>query len=109
MKERSVGYWHLRRKSAYAKTTMCIGVESHTRISNSHSEQLVDHVANDLDGVIASLVANRIAHEQPAASQCRCASYFWMVLIQVRKSAVVDKLVEYMSYASGSERSINLG
>ena len=70
-----------------------------TWISNGYGEKFVDDIADNLNRVIASLVADRIPHEKSTTGQGSCPPNFWVVLVQVRKSAFVDKLVEHMTYA----------
>ena len=55
----------------------------HTRVSDGDSQELVDHVANDLDRVVASLVANRVSDEEAAACQRRSSPDLSVVLVQV--------------------------
>lgn len=71
-----------------------------TRIRNADSEQLVEHVADNLDRVTACLVADRIPHKQLAARQRTRPSHVCVVVLQVRQRRVSNKLVQHVSYAA---------
>ena len=66
-------------------------------VSDTHCEQFIQDVIDDLNRVVAGLVANRVAYEESTARQCRRAPHFRMVLIQVREGTVVDELVQYVT------------
>ena len=55
-----------------------------TGIGNAHREQLVDHVANNLDAVIASLIADGVSRKKAAACERRGCSHARVILFQVR-------------------------
>ena len=68
-----------------------------TWVCDCDSQQLVDDIADDLNRVVAGLVAYWVAYEEPTAGQRRCTPHFGMVLIQVWKRTVVDELVQNMA------------
>ena len=75
----------------------CITLLSLTWIRDTDREKLVDHVADDLNGVVAFLIDDGIPDEEATASLCRRTSYLWVVLAQVRQNAVTYELVEYVT------------
>ena len=68
-----------------------------TGIRDRHRQQLVNYVANDLDRVVAGLVANRVPYEQTTTRQGCSTSNVGIVLVQVRQRTVVYKLVQYVT------------
>jgi hypothetical protein len=68
-----------------------------TWVSNAYRQQLVQNITDDLDGMTAGLVADRVSHEQTTASQSRLTADICVVVFKIRKGATTDKLVQNMS------------
>lgn len=77
-------------------------MQQHTRVSNAHSQEFVDDVSNDLDGVVARLVANWVLDAQVAARQSCCSTNGLYIVVEIIQSVVPHKLVQHMSYVPRS-------
>ena len=67
-----------------------------TGIRNRHSQQFVDYVANDLDRVVAGLVADRITAQYAAARQRGSLANTRMVVLK-RQHIFIQELAESVS------------
>lgn len=77
-------------------------LQQHTRVSNAHSQEFVDDVSNDLNGVVARLVANWVLDEQMAARQSSRSTDGRYIVVEIIQSVVPHKLVQYVSYVPRS-------
>lgn len=68
-----------------------------TRVSNPHSQQFVQDITYDLDGMTAGLVTDWIFDKQSAASQGRSSSDFRVIVLKIGKGAAANKFVQDMS------------
>lgn len=71
-----------------------------TRIRNADSEQLIEHVADNLYRMTACLVADRISYKQLAARQRTRPSHIRVVVLQIWQRRASNKLVQYVSYVA---------
>lgn len=68
--------------SAYNVTRMCATVRL-TRIGDSHCQEFVKNITDDLDSMVACLVTNRVTNKQAATGQCCCLSHFRMIVFEI--------------------------
>ena len=83
---------------------MRIKTTDHTRVRNSDSEKLVYDIADDLDGMVAGLVTDRIPYEESAAGLRGRTPHFRLVFLQVRQRTVTHELVQNVSCKSYKEK-----
>lgn len=64
------------------------------RVRDPDGEEPLDHIGDDLQGVLAGLVDDGILHVQLATGQCSGFSNFGIVVLDVFDGDVADKLVQ---------------
>lgn len=85
-------------KKTYFSIYECVEMDGgRTRIGDADSQQLIENITDNFDGMITTLVADGVSRKDATASQRCCPSYFGMVLLQVRQSTVPHELVEDMA------------
>ena len=61
-------------------------------------QKLVDDFADDLDGVVARLVADGVFDEEPTTCDRSCLSHTGVVFFKVRKRVIVYELFENVAW-----------
>ena len=65
-----------------------------TRICDANSQQLIQNVADDLNSMATSLVADGVANKEPATRRSRCAPHFRVVVFKIWQGALPHELVQ---------------
>ena len=74
-----------------------IATEDHTWVSDTHYEELVQDVTDDLNGMVTPLIADRISSEDATTCQSSGTSNLCVILFEIGKGAGTNKFIEYMS------------
>lgn len=76
-----------------------------TRISDSDGQQLVQNVTDDLDGMGAGLMTNRVSNKEFGARQSGCLANVGTIVFEVWQSSSLHKFVKDMTgEIEGAER-----
>lgn len=62
---------------------IAVSILPHTGIGDTNGEQLINHVADDLDRVVAGLVDDGVPDEEATTRLCCRTPHLWNVLAQV--------------------------